>query len=151
MKAVMLSIRPEWCKKIADGKKTIEVRKSKPKLKTPFRSYIYQTLPKCGDWNERDGRVIGEFVCNYIYEDAHGEYADVFIDHALLDLESQKEYGGGKMLYGWHISELKIYDKPKALSEFLVEDNRTFDCPQLVTMKRAPQSWCYVEGVLDNG
>jgi hypothetical protein len=36
-KAVMLSIRPKWVEKIASGEKTIEVRKTRPKLPTPFR------------------------------------------------------------------------------------------------------------------
>lgn len=45
MKAVMLSIRPEWCEKIANGRKTIELRKSKPKLELPFKCYIYCTSP----------------------------------------------------------------------------------------------------------
>ena len=31
-KAVMLSIRPKWMEKIASGEKTIEVRKTRPKL-----------------------------------------------------------------------------------------------------------------------
>ena len=35
-KAVMLSIRPKWVEKIANGEKTIEVRKTKPKLDTPL-------------------------------------------------------------------------------------------------------------------
>lgn len=42
-KAVMLSIRPKWCEKIANGEKTIEVRKNRPKLETPFKCYIYCT------------------------------------------------------------------------------------------------------------
>lgn len=42
-RAVLISIRPEWCEKIADGEKTIEVRKTRPKLETPFRCYIYRT------------------------------------------------------------------------------------------------------------
>lgn len=45
-KAVMLSIRPKWCEKIVSGEKTIEVRKTRPKLDTPFKCYIYCTLPK---------------------------------------------------------------------------------------------------------
>ena len=44
--AVMLSIQPKWCELIASGKKTIEVRKTKPKLKTPFKCYIYCTKGK---------------------------------------------------------------------------------------------------------
>ena len=39
-KAVLISIRPEWCKLIVDGKKTVEVRKRRPKLETPFKVYI---------------------------------------------------------------------------------------------------------------
>lgn len=43
MKAVLLSIRPEWCDLIIRGQKTIEVRKTRPKLETPFKVYIYCT------------------------------------------------------------------------------------------------------------
>ena len=45
-KAVLISIKPEWCELIANGNKTIEVRKTKPKLETPFKVYIYSTKPK---------------------------------------------------------------------------------------------------------
>lgn len=45
-KAVMLSIRPKWCEKIASGEKTIEVRKTRPKMNTPFKCYIYCTSVK---------------------------------------------------------------------------------------------------------
>ena len=41
MKCVMLSIRPKWVEKIASGEKTIEVRKTRPKIETPFKCYIY--------------------------------------------------------------------------------------------------------------
>lgn len=84
MKAVLISIRPEWCAKIASGEKKIEVRKSRPKLPPPFKVYIYCTkdtkkqfwtgprysyvddhshnaFDKCGN-----GKVIGEFVCDRI-------------------------------------------------------------------------------------
>lgn len=57
MKAVLISIRPEWCEKIINGKKTIEVRKTRPKMNPPFKCYIY----KCGN-----GKVIGEFLCDEI-------------------------------------------------------------------------------------
>ena len=43
MKAVLISIQPKWCELIASGKKTVEVRKSRPKLETPFKVYIYCT------------------------------------------------------------------------------------------------------------
>lgn len=71
-KAVMISIRPKWCEKICSGEKTIEVRKNRPKLETPFKCYIYETQ----GWVEKDnimefrrgGRVIGEFTCDRIYK-----------------------------------------------------------------------------------
>lgn len=43
-KAVLLSIRPNWCKKILDGEKTVEVRRTCPAHGTPFKVYIYCTL-----------------------------------------------------------------------------------------------------------
>ena len=66
-KAVMLSIRPKWCEKIASGEKTIEVRKTMPNLPTPFKAYIY-----CSQGNDARrlrgswGKVIGEFTCERI-------------------------------------------------------------------------------------
>lgn len=46
MKAVMMSIQPKWCELIANGIKTVEVRKTRPKLEMPFKVYIYCTKPK---------------------------------------------------------------------------------------------------------
>lgn len=43
MKSVLLSIHPKYVDKILDGKKTIEVRKSRPKITPPFKCYIYMT------------------------------------------------------------------------------------------------------------
>ena len=43
MKAVLISIQPKWGELIASGKKTVEIRKTKPKLETPFKVYIYCT------------------------------------------------------------------------------------------------------------
>lgn len=43
MKSVLISIKPKWCELIASGKKTIEVRKTRPKIEIPFKVYIYCT------------------------------------------------------------------------------------------------------------
>lgn len=43
---VLLPIKPKWCELIASGKKTIEVRKTRPKIETPFKCYIYCTKTK---------------------------------------------------------------------------------------------------------
>lgn len=59
MKSVMLSIKPKYCELIAAGKKTIEVRKTRPKIETPFKCYIYCTLPK-----ERFSIGQGNYACS---------------------------------------------------------------------------------------
>lgn len=167
----MLSIRQKWCGKIASGEKTIEVRKTRPKLDTPFNCYIYCTqsgiaLGACG----KHGKVIGEFTCDRIdeYDDdtifsfRHEDYArwnDFGLDRACMHPEDFQNYADGKWLYGRHISDLKIYDKPRELREFKKSNRDCFyadlglakrDCPDCKNsgcfLERPPQSWCYVEG-----
>lgn len=159
MKAVLISIQPKWCELIASGKKTIEVRKTRPKMETPFKVYVYMTKHK---WifkllpflKNRFAKVIGEFVCDDIIVDERGENADVFSKYAQLSLVEQKKYGANKPLFGWHITDLKIYDKPKELGGFRkpcglgtgcedCDDIYFMNCKN--TLTRPPQSWCYVE------
>ena len=134
-KAVMLSIRPKWVEKIANGEKTIEVRKTKPKLDTPFKCYIYCTLQGCneffrvdlgrdvakwnrGKWADRKGNVIGEFICDRIYELAPLNHAPDDVEkQACLTREEIVNYLKGTG-YGWHIVDLRIYDQPRELTEF---------------------------------
>lgn len=146
-KAVMLSIRPKWCKKIASGEKTIEVRKTRPKLDTPFKCYIYctQSGVALGAWGKH-GKVIGEFTCERIYELAPLNHApDDVEQQACMTREEIVRYLNG-VGYGWHISDLRIYDAPRELSEFTgLRDTRFGAAPYGI--KRAPQSWCYVEEV----
>lgn len=171
MKAVLLSIKPEFCELIASGKKTIEVRKSEPKLKTPFKCYIYETkainhqkilvdldgnLPTI--YAKGSGKVIGEFVCDRIVKAECGQYCR-FLSVLYTQILPQElfNYANYKPVYGWHISDLKIYDKPKELSEFTKYnrhceyDNMPFlrpnDCNQCVgcRIEKPPQSWGYVE------
>lgn len=74
MKAVMISIRPEWVEKIMSGEKTIEVRKTAPKIETPFKCFVYMTQGKSkelGDYSqwiyENRMKVIGEFTCDSVF------------------------------------------------------------------------------------
>lgn len=161
MKSVLISIRPEWVEKIVNGEKTIEVRKSAPK-EVPFKAYIYCTkdrknllpiehgkvLEKVNFWENTDayygfGKVIGEFICNKVYNLVNAFGGIMFADENLNQLEPQlfrdmscltdeqtADYLGDKDGYGWHISDLKIYDKPLLLSELGVH--------------YPPQSWRYI-------
>ena len=154
-KAVMLSIRPKWVEKIANGEKTIEVRKTRPKLNTPFKCYIYCTLPKYPheDFIATDypkpqfysgGKVIGEFTCDQFWIGTPHNTNPLFCMAACMDGFDTEKYAKGKTLYGWHISDLRIYDTPKELSEFTgLRDTKFGAAPYEI--KRPPQSWCYVE------
>ena len=159
-KAVMISIRPKWCEKIASGEKTIEVRKTRPKLETPFKCYIYRTkgtVPHIinDKWVQMEvgGTVIGEFTCDRIdsLTPANEPYSiyDIDDDYVLqtcLENGALWDYGHGTQLYGWHISDLKIYEQPKKLSEFIgIKTMR--DGFELRVLELPPQSWCYVEEV----
>ena len=166
MKSVLISIRPQWCDKIASGQKTIEVRKTAPQ-EVPFKAYIYETQGRTETpWIDEDGhfiykgrgQVIGEFICNNASELDYVYYWNNGYEFATcLTYRQVADYGKGKTLYGWHISDLKIYDKPKELSEFRKPCDRFFDCctcRRLVhneymscdnKITRPPLSWCYVE------
>lgn len=172
-KAVLISIRPKWVEKIANGEKIIEVRKTLPKLETPFKAYIYCTMPDAkdphnilelhgadGKIRKANGKVIGEFTCDQII-DAWWDYVPDAItrevtggnlealDGTGMTDEELFSYVGDSMrghCYGWHISDLLIYDQPRKLSEFT--GLRTFKGGfELRKIDRPPQSWCYVEEV----
>jgi predicted transcriptional regulator len=180
MKSVLISIQPKWCERIADGSKTIEVRKTKPKLETPFKVYIYCTKQKVNgeilltydkkvkgrNRGLRDtgdiplaGKVIGEFICDEVKKGILdiSEYVDsvnIGSNETCLRIDDIKAYlglnhidiKGQHNFYGWHISDLVIYDKPRELSEFYKEEY-CYPCVKPIKRPiiRPPQSWCYVE------
>lgn len=191
MKSVLISIQPKWCELIASGKKTVEVRKTKPKLEPPFKVYIYCTggPPYLNSHNgycyleERDvlgyrgtglycrlnNGVIGEFVCHDIFpirvfeNGSIQDYMGHYMERSLVPYEDIADYiGNDKTGYGWCISDLKIYDHPKKLSEIAKPNkcpyNNQGECTYAYHCYRAgqtnrcgdyverpPQSWCYVE------
>lgn len=162
-RAVLISINPKWCELIASGKKTIDVRKTKPKLLPPFKCYIYCTqtdeLMKYPGW---PGRVIGEFTCDWCdpFQPRRTDFAELSIG-SLVPPRELYEYAKGKTLYGWHITDLKLYAEPKEISEFKRwnRTEQTAPCAHVYALyspcesctecnlKRAPQSWTYVEEV----
>lgn len=229
MKEVLISIRPEWCELIVIGQKTNELRKTKPKLETPFKCYIYCTksskkyqtvakpmvlnddelfkLPngkiKYGNSIELIGydgyskdnflnsKVIGEFICKETTKIAYCGYDNRsialnivddnlkckkldkgFLYRCQLSFSDIEKYANGNEVYGWHISDLKLYEEPKELEAFTtfcdankkhcanckhyLFDNddlngyrRWCDVCHRKPLTRPPQSWCYVEGRKD--
>ena len=164
-----------------DKEKTVEVRKNYPKAENwnkvakiycskDKRSFSkipkeYQPLME-----QFLGKVIGEFVCNKIehieirhfYALGHenrytavGDNPDYqWLKKSCLSYDEVAKYGKREPLYGWHISDLVIYDKPKPLSNF-IKCNYPWECcvcdyydsldMSCNKPKRPPQSWCYVE------
>ena len=173
-KAVLISIRPRWVEKIASGEKTIEVRKTRPNLPTPFKAYIY-----CSQGNDARrlrgswGKVIGEFTCDRIYKIDKDSTDFLFKAGGLSVYKQAAEekcglrvamtddelhgYLGHCQGYGWHISDLLIYAQLRELSEFRRATDPCDSCRAEYTwectgckklsgdIKRPPQSWCYVE------
>lgn len=136
MREVLISIQPRWVEKIVSGKKTVEVRKTRPKCEIPFKCYIYETkdnrfedMGYCwskGEYFEHHiGKVIGEFVCDKIDKIFQCNSGWVQ-EHACISREEYFKYLGlpynshfdSKGAYAWHITDLVVYDKPRELSEF---------------------------------
>lgn len=181
MKAILMSIKPKWCELIASGKKTVEVRKTATK-EVPFNAYLYCTngrfdITDIDDItsesvrvvSEGRGKVIGEFVCDKVDKivlTARGytinndiAYTNKVARESCLYFDDLQKYLGENVGYAWHISDLKIYDKPKELSEFKkLCPIKNKDCPRCEFysryegtcanwLTRPPQSWCYVEEI----
>lgn len=171
MKAVLMSIRREHNANIESGKKVTELRTLPPSPEPPFRVYTYESGP--------DGRhkVVNEWICDLkkTWRMCMGIPAHL-PKAACLPAEEILKYsdGGRKDVTELHISNLKIYDKPKELGEFCrplpekVLEEGNYDCRKdwdvlcldapegseycaecifggRVQITRPPQSWCYVE------
>lgn len=158
--------------------KRIEVRKSAPK-EVPFKAYIYETYDKKYDdigicWGKGKcfehgcKKVIGEFICDKTERFTVGSLRSDDIEklaclsyNEMINYFYKPEELDGKTVkqgFAWHISDLKIYDKPKELSEFFkpCSQSKNLDCDWLRNhnvctcsdkkpITRPPQSWCYVE------
>lgn len=178
-KAVLISTHPEWCELIASGKKTLEARKTRPKLDTPFKCYIYCTAGNLS-YPVKNGMVchnsggkvvIGEFMCDSIrcfdvpYPAFQKEMDKSILEQGCFTYYQLHRYAYHDALFGWHISDLVIYDTPKELGEFMKPCKNGLYCEvcamyrefteqcgnKALVLSRPPQSWCYVEELLEGG
>lgn len=153
MKAVLRSIKPYWFYLICEGKKTIEVGKDCPKATDWNRTVelycskdmkSFNRIPK--EYQEKYrkylGKVGAKFICDYVKEYTSNERGWYCYDlETCLLCDEIAGYGKGKPLYGWHISDLQVYDKPKELNEFFTPIGKR---PSYM-IERPLQSWCYIE------
>jgi len=204
MTSILLSVRPEWLAKILNGEKTVEIRKSVPKL--PCEVYLYCTkkeytlmvtrkgeMNMVGDILEKPefikmpetmrhfnsplfysaGKVVAKFTLKEADKITYAYMNDVTAGGEVLEsgsvayyitngqLKSARlrycdlmDYGNGKTLYAWHITNLVIFEKPMELWQFnqkgfpqstdyvLYENNQARYYHHIT---RAPQSWMRVE------
>lgn len=133
----MISVTPKMCEKVARGDCTILVRKTRPKIETPFKCYIYQTK-KFVPVDITDGvnkhrpflrknqaKVIGEFVCDgiedfLVFENGSVQYWNFHeLEKSCLTYNELSKYiGKNRKGYAWRISDVVIYDEPREIGEF---------------------------------
>lgn len=187
---ILVSIKPYYYYLIAEEKKKIEVRKTVLKnLPQDIVFYMskdeksFAKIPKefQEKYRKHFGKVGLAIVCDkitrYNCDKAFDEYFIAGYIGAYMPLKEMHltnkdliEYGKSRPLYGWHISDLKIYDKPKELSEFRAcnfksmngtdvcgnydckyyQDSGSYMVPPSCAkngcrITRPPQSWQYVE------
>ena len=172
-----------------DKEKTIELRTTRPKDKNwnnlveiycSKNKKSFNQIPKEYQplMQRFLGKVVGKWLCNkidsYVAHENNKDYWDLSVKEwedlkqkSCLTIPQILEYSEhSDNLYGWHISDLKIYDKPKELGEFKSAcktydlgfnlekccecEKAMFDevgafcgCDRFIT--RPSQSWCYVE------
>lgn len=183
---ILASLKPYYYYLIGERKKTIEVRKTALKnLPQDIAFYMskdeksFAKIPK--EFQEKYRKHFGKIgirvVCDEVEEfhewelSPQGKFADFererlenFLTATCLSEEEVVRYRENlpyfKPLYGWHLSDLKIYDKPKELSEFKISCNRKNPCCSCCnrftgkpwdicnsTITRPPQSYMFVEEV----
>ena len=124
MNEILLSLKPKYWDLIKAGKKTIEIRKTKPQnMFYPFRVIVYVT----GGIG-----VVGKFDCNQIIETIRpAQFAGD--GKSCLTEEELHEYAAGKPLCGWYIKEGSVaeYETP-------------FPLERATGLKHPPQSWQYL-------
>lgn len=166
-KSVMRSCKPYWVYLIIIGKKRIEVGKDYPKspdwnkvveLYCSNDKKSFDRIPEKD--RERMKKYLGKVALRFRADDirkfpidlrtARGLLTDSYLTAKELD-----EYRGYKDAYGWNISDLVIYDKPKKLGEFWHYTNKItrwlkaekmYETERILTpVTMPPMSWFYVE------
>lgn len=146
MKAILMSIRPEWVVKILNGEKTIEIRKKFPKdyvgwvyIYCTKNSFLFQT--RNGKWVSKgdhfyesynpihyEGKVVARFWVDKVgnfskeifgtYEEPFTYDQDDLLKKSCLTEKELDIYLQGKNGKAIHITKLEIFDKPKEIKEF---------------------------------
>ena len=155
MKAIIISIKPEWVAKILNGEKSIEIRKNMPKSDLPIDVYIYCTKTHYHGFisNKYIGKVVAKFTLNKLTP-TYNFYEEELCALACISKSELSNYLGNDDGMAWHVENLEIFKTPKELKQFCVYSHTvsgidingkhtTYDI--LKPLTKAPQSWCYIE------
>ena len=154
MKSILISIKPKWVAKILGRDKTIEIRKTAPKCELPIDVYIYCTKGAYIGYLSKKyvGKVVAKFTLKEIEECVNPyfpkgtfatktmTYEGLLSKSQLTETEFSEYINKGSRGYAWHISDLQLLDnlmKPSGFDDLMELSD--------FGLKRAPQSWCYVE------
>lgn len=187
MRKVLVSLKPYYYYLVGEGIKKIEVRKNMPRASDWNKEVLFYMskdvksfakIPK--EFQEKYRKHFGEvgmqFVCDKIEEFHEYELSpskkfyefekariSLFLKESCLSYNEVCDYRKNlpyyKPLYGWHISDLVIYDKPKPIMQFYkpcpiklgfkncpgCELYSTYTGCCMNNIDRPPQSWCYVD------
>ena len=185
---VLASLKPYYYYLIGEKIKTLEIRKSDLKnLPQDVLFYMSKDEKSFGKipkefqekYRKHFGKIGMRVVCDEVEEfhewelSPQGKFADFererlenFLTAACLSEEEVVRYRENlpycKPLYGWHISDLKIYDKPKPIMQFykpcpikikncpVCELYSTYTGCCMNNIDRPPQSYMFVEEVQDD-
>ena len=174
MKKIMLSVQPQWLAKILNGEKTVEIRKTAPKLqdvekvevycyctkRKPFVYYMMRRMfsffkrVESDEWIPKNGKVACKFTLEKVewvrprFNGNEWVYWDDILGGACIDNDELTAYLGYQECgYAWHIDNLVIFDKPMELKQFGTWDAKRWheNGTHWFPLNRAPQSWQYVE------
>lgn len=126
MLTIIATIKPEHLRNIRAGLKLYEMRKTCPK-EVPFKVLCCQS--------GSGGKILTEFV---VYEPikALPQVRPILVSKACIPLSVAEAYAGDGQVWFWDINNMIDYCSTKG---YRVRNISEFG------LKRAPQSWCYVE------
>ena len=166
--AIMISIQPKWVEKILNGKKTIEIRKTKPKCELPCKVYIYCTNSgrplvygqehanasdhytqtygysrKDADriWGVLNGKVVAEFTLNKVET-----YNYDYCDHPEIGYPANYDCGDSWYeIDGFDLQmscmaedELKAYGEGNTVYGLYIDDLKIYDAPKEIYQFKKP-------------
>lgn len=111
-KALLLTFSSRNALNILSGKKTVEVRKNKPRFIDCILVYERETK-----------QIVGSFKGNLIGKKTSQDWIELYGDQLLLTATEIKAYLGTSMGYGIGIQKVEKFSKPIAHSSVIVSSN----------------------------